>query len=144
VRYFHTRFSEFGCLRYAHVGAYPGLPHMVCFPAHMPYMTSHTAHHFRLRWGALKAPICTSALTYPPLVLPRLPPVTMAKRWRWLTSFHVGVIERYEGFRCPCTPFTLVCAAPASEQQTRRSLLHNIPPCTYVGCVVCSVTRWAA
>jgi hypothetical protein len=57
---FPHRFSEFGHLRYAHAGARPGLPHIVCFSACMPYMISHKAQHFRLWRGTLKGPIYTS------------------------------------------------------------------------------------
>jgi hypothetical protein len=40
--------------------ARPGLPHTVCFPARMPYMTSHMAQLFRLWHEPLKGPTCTS------------------------------------------------------------------------------------
>jgi hypothetical protein len=59
VRYFHTWFSEFGRLRYAHAGARPGLLHTVCFQIRIPYMISHTAQFFICN-GSLKRPMCTS------------------------------------------------------------------------------------
>jgi hypothetical protein len=54
--YFHTQFLKYSHLRYIHAGTHPGLPHTVCFPARMPYITSHTAQLFGFRQEALKRP----------------------------------------------------------------------------------------
>jgi hypothetical protein len=63
VWYFQTRFPKYRCLRCAHTGARPGLWHTICSSARMGSFPSHTARAFRLQWGALKGPICTSERT---------------------------------------------------------------------------------
>jgi hypothetical protein len=59
MRVFNRHSFPFLHLRCAHVGACPGLHHMVIFLARKQSFIEHTAYSFCLRWRALKGPICT-------------------------------------------------------------------------------------